>query len=111
MYACVQVCPWRVCVCCVQCVFVSVHEHVAAEGPQKEDGGCEMNMLLQKPEVCPLSIFSSSTLKRETEKHAHRPYRHALLFILKSFRSLSCNFAVPSLFQTATQDTTTNGDG
>lgn len=70
-----HVCRWVQCVCV--CVFVSV----SAQGPQKEDDGCETNMLLQKPEVCLLPIFSTTTLKRETEKHANRSYQHALLLI------------------------------
>lgn len=50
---------------CGVCVFVrlSVPQCVAAEGPQKEDDGCETNMLLQKPEVCLLPIFSTTTIK------------------------------------------------
>lgn len=35
-------------------------ERVAAEHSQKEDDGCETNMLLQKPEVCLLPIFSTT---------------------------------------------------
>lgn len=78
VYACVQVCA---CVSVLQCV--------AAEGPQKEDDGCETNMLLQKPEVCLLPIFSTTTLKPEAQKHAHRSYLDALLLIFKTFQILS----------------------
>lgn len=56
---------------------------VAVEGPQKEDDGCEMNMVLQKPEVCLLTIFST-TLKRETEKHTQRSYLEVALSIFKT---------------------------
>ena len=76
-------------VCMQVCVCVSVPQCVAAEGPQKEDDGCETNMLLQKPEVCLLPIFSTTTLKRETERHAHRSYLDAVLLIFKTVQILS----------------------
>lgn len=64
LFLCECVC---VCVCskAYACagVCVSVLQCVAAEGTQKEDDGCETNMLLQKPEVCLLPIFSTITLK------------------------------------------------